>query len=103
MRTSETSPLTSKKTHLLSILRVQWGVLYPVLLYALQMVEGTCLRRLQMIVRIRIEGRERACFRPGHDLIMWQGMNEGRLVQKVATDFEYNTIPIKLCANVGHD
>ena len=30
-------------------------------------------------------------------------MNEVRLVQKVATDFEYNVIPIELCANVGHD
>jgi hypothetical protein len=31
----------------------------------------------------------------------WQGMNEVRLFQKVATDFEYNAIPIELCANVG--
>ena len=105
MLTSETSPLTSKKIHLLCILQVQWGALYPFLLYSpqLQMVEGTCPQRLQMIVRIRIGGRERACFRPGHDLITWQSMNEVRLVQKVVTDFEYNTIPIELFADVGHD
>ena len=67
------------------------------------MAEGTCPQRLQTILRIRIGGRERACFQPGNDPIMWQGMNEVRLVQKVATDFEYNITPIELCANVGHD
>ena len=71
----DTSLSASKKILPSDILQGRWDVLYPDLWCVPQVpkVRGTCLQRLQMTVRIRIEGRRRAYLQPGCGSMLWHG------------------------------